>query len=163
MACFDVSSKMLAAAKARLAGVDGCAKTSFHLIHGDADKSQEGRFGAKPREYPETARRAFDFVYCFDVMVHMDAHAMYRCLKRIEALLADTPDARAFISTSNLNAPDGFARFEKQTKYSVGGFFFGFSPGWVCLALGSASWVSFWCAPAAIFSPLLQRPQTHSS
>lgn len=124
MACFDVSSKMLAAAKARLAGVDGCAKTSFHLIHGDADKSQEGRFGAKPREYPETARRAFDFVYCFDVMVHMDAHAMYRCLKRIEALLADTPDARAFISTSNLNAPDGFARFEKQTKYSVGGFFF---------------------------------------
>ena len=28
------------------------------------------------------------------------------------------------MSTANLAAPDGFARFERQSKYTVGGFFF---------------------------------------
>ena len=89
--------------------------------HGDAAPSDAG-FGAGPRAYPPTMARGFDFVYCFDVMVHLDAHAMYRCLRRVESLLAD--GGRAFVSTANLKAPDGFARFEKQSKYSVGGFFF---------------------------------------
>mmetsp|Transcript_23380 Transcript_23380/g.70042 ORF Transcript_23380/g.70042 Transcript_23380/m.70042 type:complete len:288 (-) Transcript_23380:16-879(-) len=117
--CFDVSGKMLKAAEARLRGVDNVA---FTLIHGDAEPADAG-FGAGPRAYPAAAERAFDVVYCFDVMVHMDAHAMYRCLKRIASLLKDG-EARAFVSTANLLAPDGWGRFEKQAKYSVGGFYF---------------------------------------
>ena len=119
LACCDVSAKMLARAEAALAG--GSGATSFHLVHGDAAPSDAG-FGAGPRAYPTAMARGFDFVYCFDVMVHLDAHAMYRCLRRVESLLAD--GGRAFVSTANLKAPDGFARFEKQSKYSVGGFFF---------------------------------------
>ena len=118
IACFDVSARMLASAKAALAGAPNA---TFRHVHGDATPGDAG-FGKAPRAYPEACAAAFDFVYCFDVMVHMDAHAMFRCLKRIAALLA--PGGKAFVSTSNLLAPDGFARFEAQAKYSVGGFFF---------------------------------------
>jgi 2-polyprenyl-3-methyl-5-hydroxy-6-metoxy-1,4-benzoquinol methylase len=116
--CFDVSAKMLAAAKRALASEENVA---FAQIHGDASGADAG-FCDKPRHYAPEHKHAYDFVYCFDVMVHMDAHAMFRCLKRIRALLKD--DGKAFISTSNLLAPDGFRRFETQEKYSVGGFYF---------------------------------------
>lgn len=119
LACVDVSGKMLAAAKKALADAPNAA---FHLVHGDADPADAGFDAARPRAYPAALAGSLDFVYCFDVMVHMDAHAMYRCLKRVAALLKD--DGRAFISTSNLAAPDGFARFEAQSKYTVGGFYF---------------------------------------
>ena len=124
LACCDVSSKMLEKAKERLASTEGAGAASFHLVHGDGDKGDAGFSDDAPRAYPARMARAFDFVYCFDVMVHMDAHAMFRCLKRIESLLKDDGKSRAFVSTANLKAPDGFARFEKQSKYSVGGFFF---------------------------------------
>ena len=116
--CFDVSAKMLAAAKSALATQQNVACAQ---IHGDACSADAG-FAGKPRHYAPHPQHAYDFVYCFDVMVHMDAHAMFRCLKRIRALLKD--DGKAFISTSNLLAPDGFRRFETQEKYSVGGFYF---------------------------------------
>ena len=116
--CFDVSAKMLAAAKSALSSEKNVA---FAQIHGDASSADAG-FADKPRHYAPQHEHAYDFVYCFDVMVHMDAHAMFRCLKRIRALLKD--DGKAFISTSNLLAPDGFRRFEAQEKYSVGGFYF---------------------------------------
>jgi 2-polyprenyl-3-methyl-5-hydroxy-6-metoxy-1,4-benzoquinol methylase len=116
--CFDVSAKMLAAAKSALASQENVA---FAQIHGDASGADAG-FSDKQRHYAPQHKHAYDFVYCFDVMVHMDAHAMFRCLKRIRSLLKS--DGRAFISTSNLLAPDGFRRFEAQEKYSVGGFYF---------------------------------------
>ncbi|CAH0370238.1 unnamed protein product [Pelagomonas calceolata] len=116
--CFDVSAKMLAAAKQALASQEN---VTFAQIHGDASGADAG-FSDKPRHYAPQHKHAYDFVYCFDVMVHMDAHAMFRCLKRIRALLKD--EGKAFISTSNLLAPDGFRRFEAQEKYSVGGFYF---------------------------------------
>ena len=116
--CFDVSGKMLTAAKSALSSQENVA---FAQIHGDASGADAG-FSSKPRHYAPQHQHAYDFVYCFDVMVHMDAHAMFRCLKRIRALLKD--DGKAFISTSNLLAPDGFRRFEAQEKYSVGGFYF---------------------------------------
>ena len=118
--CFDVSAKMLAAAKQALSTQKNVA---FAQVHGDACSTDAG-FSGKPRHYAPQHQHAYDFVYCFDVMVHMDAHAMFRCLKRIESLLKDDGKSRAFVSTANLKAPDGFARFEKQSKYSVGGFFF---------------------------------------
>ena len=70
------------------------ANVACHLVHGDADPADAGFDPRRPRAYPPDFARGFDFVYCFDVMVHMDAHAMYRCLRRIEALLAE--DGRAF-------------------------------------------------------------------
>jgi len=95
---------------------------TFSHVHGDGPESEAG-FDDKPRSYPTSSRAAYDFVYCFDVMVHMDLHAMFRCLKRIRALMKDD-DSRAFISTANLLAPAGWARFERQSKYTVGGFYF---------------------------------------
>jgi len=55
---------------------------TFSHVHGDGPESEAG-FDDKPRSYPTSSRAAYDFVYCFDVMVHMDLHAMFRCLKRI--------------------------------------------------------------------------------
>ena len=79
--CFDVSAKMLAAAKQALSTQKNVA---FAQVHGDACSSDAG-FCDKPRHYAPQHEHAYDFVYCFDVMVHMDAHAMFRCLKRIRA------------------------------------------------------------------------------
>ncbi|KAJ8598902.1 hypothetical protein CTAYLR_010748 [Chrysophaeum taylorii] len=105
--CFDLSSKMLAKAKEVLG--DKCC----HYHHGDVA-------GVPPTS---SLRDKFDFVYCFDVMVHMDTHTIYRCLHKIRGLLKK-PGGRAFISTANLAAPDGWARFESQPRFSVAGFFF---------------------------------------
>ena len=106
-------------------GVSGCSvgvggACVGDSCDGDASGADAG-FSSKPRHYAPQHEHAYGFVYCFDVMVHMDAHAMFRCLKRIRSLLKR--DGRAFISTSNLLAPDGCRRFEAQEKYSVGGFY----------------------------------------
>ena len=121
--CFDVSAKMLA--KARQALEPLFPNVDFHHVHGDADRDQEGVFSdAAPLAYRTAHRAAFDVVYCFDVMVHMDLHAAFACLKRLRALLRESPRARAFVSTANLLSPNGWARFQKQSRASVGGFVF---------------------------------------
>lgn len=51
---------------------------------------------------------AFDLVVCFDVMVHMDLHTMYRYFRLIRAMLR--PSGAAFVSTANLLAPLGWRR-----------------------------------------------------
>jgi SAM-dependent methyltransferase len=71
---------------------------------------------------------AFDVVVVFDVLVHCDAHVQYayfkelaRMLRRSDAGGGHAP-GRALISTANLLAPDGWARFQAQRSQSVGGF-----------------------------------------
>mmetsp|Transcript_10556 Transcript_10556/g.42672 ORF Transcript_10556/g.42672 Transcript_10556/m.42672 type:complete len:217 (+) Transcript_10556:657-1307(+) len=140
LALFDVSAKMLDRARAAVdAATQSCGPPSrtaptamppsfgvveYHHVTGDGDASPGDDFSDDvARSYPLSARAAFDLVVCFDVMVHMDLHTIFRCLKRIRALLKP-PHGRAFISTANLAAPDGWARFAKQARFTVGGFYF---------------------------------------
>lgn len=97
LALYDVSSKMLETARK----VVGPA-ASYHL-----------------KEYPDGP---FDFIICFDVMVHMDLHTTFSTLRKIKTLLS--PQGRAFVSTANLATKDGWERFSKQERASVGGFCF---------------------------------------
>lgn len=64
----------------------------------------------------------FDFIYCFDVFPHCDIHTIYNYLVEIRKLLKK--DGRAFLSTANLLSEDGWKRFSRQSKFTVGGFYF---------------------------------------
>lgn len=64
----------------------------------------------------------FDFVYSFDVFVHVDLHVMWRYFLEIGKLLKS--GGKAFVHTANLLAPDGWARFAGQKKATVGGHYF---------------------------------------
>lgn len=111
----DVSQKMLARTKTTL---QQFSHVRYIHVPGDSDPSKDVEF----TDFPSTLREAIDFLVCFDVMVHMDLHTIFATLKRIYALLK--PNAKAFISTANLLAPDGWNRFRIQSRASVGGFFF---------------------------------------
>jgi len=64
----------------------------------------------------------FDFIYAFDVFVHVDAHTLYGYLKEIKQTLV--PHGRALLHVANLTAPLGFKRFSEQKTCTAGGFFF---------------------------------------
>ena len=64
----------------------------------------------------------FDFVYSFDVLVHVDLHVMWKYFREIGNLLKS--GGKAFVHTANLAAPDGWARFAQQEEASVGGHYF---------------------------------------
>ncbi|CAE7667003.1 unnamed protein product [Symbiodinium pilosum] len=109
LVCFDVSEGMLARAKSRIVGELGQKHVDFQLISGDA-------------AYPQKYNCSFDFVYSFDVFVHMDLHQMRQSLLCMHSILR--PSGLCFVSFANLLAPDGWRRFAKQQHYSVGGFYF---------------------------------------
>jgi SAM-dependent methyltransferase len=69
-------------------------------------------------EYEST----MDFVYAFDVMVHLDLHTIWRSMCTIHDLLK--PGGYMFIHTANLLTEMGWRRFESQLKYSPPGFYF---------------------------------------
>mmetsp|Transcript_28125 Transcript_28125/g.86216 ORF Transcript_28125/g.86216 Transcript_28125/m.86216 type:complete len:314 (+) Transcript_28125:56-997(+) len=123
---FDVSKQMLARARASLKDVLALQKqTVVEFVHvdGDGDDADPDSFAdSTPRKYATRHRASYDLVVCFDVMVHMDLHTVFKCLRRIRALLK--PGGVAFVSTANLLAPDGWARFEVQSRATVGGFYF---------------------------------------
>jgi 2-polyprenyl-3-methyl-5-hydroxy-6-metoxy-1,4-benzoquinol methylase len=104
--CFDISSEMLKRAQQALASH---SNTEFVLLH-------------EARGFQAQFHSSFDFVVCFDVMVHMDLHTMWQYFVEIHKILK--PGGKAFVSTANLSAPGGWQRFEKQSKFTVGGFYF---------------------------------------
>ncbi|CAM9669585.1 unnamed protein product [Chrysoparadoxa australica] len=110
MDCFDISQQMLARCKEALDGQETAAATatSFTLL--------------KEPKLPKKAAEAFDFVICFDVLVHVDLHIIYRYMQEIRRVLK--PGGKAFISTANVCSEGGWNRFSTQTKYTVGGFHF---------------------------------------
>lgn len=66
---------------------------------------------------------AFDFVYSFDVWVHLDLHTQWAYLQEISRVLE--PRGRAFLHTSNLNTDEGWKHFSSQDRFDVtGGFYF---------------------------------------
>eukprot|EP00916_Digyalum_oweni_P014843 GHVL01024279.1.p1 GENE.GHVL01024279.1~~GHVL01024279.1.p1 ORF type:complete len:204 (+),score=17.76 GHVL01024279.1:423-1034(+) len=65
---------------------------------------------------------AFDLIYSIDCMVHMDLHTIYRWLTNIEKLLK--PGGHAVITVADITAKGCWQRFKRQSRYSVGGFYF---------------------------------------
>ena len=131
LTCLDISAGMLSKAKAALfahPAANTITKIDFVLL-GD-NSSNNNRI-----EYPKHLHSTCDFLYCFDVLVHVDLHTLYQTLHQIRLLLK--PGGTAFFSTANLLTPAGFRRFAAQTKYTVGGFYF-LSPDIVTLLLGKA-------------------------
>lgn len=108
LVCFDISAEMLKAARRHLTA-GGHSNIRYQHVEGDQD-------------YPEEYDGSFDVVYSFDVFVHMDLHQMRRSLRSMYRLLR--PGGMCFVSFANLLAPDGWRRFARQQKYSVGGFYF---------------------------------------
>eukprot|EP00929_Paragymnodinium_shiwhaense_P039775 TRINITY_DN20850_c1_g1_i1.p1 TRINITY_DN20850_c1_g1~~TRINITY_DN20850_c1_g1_i1.p1 ORF type:complete len:377 (+),score=91.72 TRINITY_DN20850_c1_g1_i1:60-1133(+) len=108
LVCFDISSEMLKSAK-KFLDASNRTNVKYQLIDGES-------------EYPKEHIDAFDFVYCFDVLVHVDLHQMRRTLRNTLRILK--PGGRCFVSFANLLAPGGWQRFARQEKYSVGGFYF---------------------------------------
>lgn len=121
--CFDISQEMLGAAKKYLSSKD-LGNVQFQHLAPNTN-------GAYPKKYDGS----FDFVYSFDVFVHMDLHEMRQTLCSIRALLK--PGGGCFVSFANLLAPDGWRRFSRQAKYTVGGFYF-ISPDIACQLLRKA-------------------------
>lgn len=103
--CFDISSAMLKTARAALAGH---SNVRFVLLD---DSALATKFADR-----------FDFVYAFDVFVHLDLHTTWRYLRDIRATLR--PGGRLFIHTANLKAPGGWDRFARQREYHVEGHYF---------------------------------------
>jgi SAM-dependent methyltransferase len=96
--CFDISEGMLEQARRRLAG---CDNVEYVLLDGPS----------LPAELGET----FDFLYSFDVFVHLDLHTIWRYVEEIERTLR--PGGHAFLHTANLTAPGGWESFAAQAHY----------------------------------------------
>lgn len=109
--CFDISKEMLK--KAESAVVLAQTKqlhskpATFTLLSEPKFPNEDG---------------IFDFVYAFDVFPHVDLHTQWRYYQEFFRIMK--PGAKAIIHTANLEAPEGWARFAQQDKYSVGGFYF---------------------------------------
>ena len=107
--CFDISQQMLARAKHALAHH---SNVTFDLVRESCELPAECKAGGG----------VFDFVYSFDVFVHIDLHTTWRYFQEIAACLK--PGGRFFVSTATLSTPDGWARFASQSQFTVGGFYF---------------------------------------
>ncbi len=102
---FDVAPRMLERARAELRTVAGA---HFHVLE-------------RPKLADHLEGR-FDFIYSFDVFVHLDLHVQWQYLCEFERVLR--PGGKAFIHTANLTADAGWERFVNQDHYRVEGFYF---------------------------------------
>lgn len=103
--CFDISSEMLKKAEAALANY---SNVNYILLN--------------QSQFPDSFTEKIDFVYSFDVFVHLDLHTMWKYFNEIRRILKE--GCMAFLHTTNLKAPDGWERFSHQTAYSLEGHYF---------------------------------------
>ena len=66
----------------------------------------------------------FDVVYAFDVFPHLDLHTQREYFRAFHRLLRPGGGGRVFLSVATVTTPLGWARFERQTHYTAGGFWF---------------------------------------
>ena len=71
--------------------------------------------------FPDFGKK-FEFVYCFDVFVHVDMHCFYQQLINLKPHLC--PTAKIFLSVADITSTLGFDRFKKQKSFKVSGFCF---------------------------------------
>lgn len=105
LTCFDISEDMLTNARKNLTNF---SNIEYLLIDG--------------QYFPKNYKYKFDFVYSFDVFVHLDLHTIWSYFKEIKKILSKS--GKVFLHTTNLNAPKGWERFSKQDKYKVEGHYF---------------------------------------
>lgn len=103
--CFDVSSGMLRKAQRALGHLD---RVHYVKLRG--------------LDCPAELKERLDFVYAFDVLVHLDLHELWRAITMMSDLLR--PGGRALVHVANLNAPLGWDKFSRQKGFSVGGLYF---------------------------------------
>jgi SAM-dependent methyltransferase len=103
--CLDVSKEMLARTRKALHG-----ERHVHYV-----------LLTEPK-FPDGLEDHFDFVYSFDVFVHLDLHVMWKYFQEIRRILR--PGGTSFVHTSNLTAPGGWAHFARQDRFSVGEHYF---------------------------------------
>lgn len=103
--CFDISSEMLKKAKAAL----GANTNATYVL-------------LKETVLPSNLKGQLDFIYAFDVFVHLDLHTLWKYFQEIAGALKS--GGRAFIHTTNLRAPGGWKRFTSQNEYSILGHYF---------------------------------------
>jgi SAM-dependent methyltransferase len=103
--CFDVSEMMLEHARRALADKDN---VSFAHVE-------------QPK-LPDDLGGRLDFVYSYDVFVHLDLHTIWKYVQEIARVLK--PGGRAFLHTTNLTAPGGWERFAAQDHYTLDGHYF---------------------------------------
>jgi SAM-dependent methyltransferase len=103
--CFDISKGMLELARQALAD---CPNVEYVLQHEPS--------------LPANLADTFDFLYSFDVFVHLDLHTIWKYVREIERSLR--PGAHEFIHTANLTAPAGWEMFEVQVRYYPEGHYF---------------------------------------
>ncbi len=102
---FDISSKMLTKAEDFLSSH---TNIQFNLLNSPS--------------LPEEFTNSIDFAYSFDVFVHLDIHTIWRYFKEIYRVLK--PGGHAFLHTSNLASPGGWAHFSTQNEYNVSHHYF---------------------------------------
>ena len=102
---YDISAMMLAHAQRALAG-----KPNVDLVL------------LKTPSLPAELTGRLDFVYSFDVFVHLDLHTQWKYIQEIARVLK--PGGRAFLHTANLTAPAGWERFASQDHYTLDGHYF---------------------------------------
>ncbi|HXA41974.1 MAG TPA: class I SAM-dependent methyltransferase [Candidatus Solibacter sp.] len=100
MWCFDISEQMLARARDAL-GND--PRANFVLLD-------------RP-EFPADQHERFDFVYSFDVFVHLDLHMMWRYLQEFVQLVK--PGGAFMFHTSNIATAEGWRFFASQERFTI--------------------------------------------
>jgi SAM-dependent methyltransferase len=103
--CFDISAEMLKKAKTVLSNYPHV--TYVLLEH---------------PKFPDGYEGYFDFVYSFDVFVHLNLHTIWKYFCEIEKILKSK--GTAFIHTSNLGTPKGWEQFASQDRYDPQYFYF---------------------------------------
>ena len=103
--CFDISAEMQIRARSVLAT---STNVEYVLVEG--------------AELPAAMGDTFDFVYSFDVFVHLDVHTMWKYVREIHRVLKD--GGRALLHTTNLTSPGGWNHFAAQDAYKVEGHYF---------------------------------------
>lgn len=98
--CFDIAQEMLKKAEAALKQYE---QVEFHLI--------------KNSQFEPEFSEKFDFVYSFDVFVHLDLHTIWKYLNNIYKILK--LGGKAFIHTTNITTPNGWARFAAYNNYEI--------------------------------------------
>lgn len=112
LVCFDISDRMLAAAKSALATHTNC---SFQLLP-SSDPT--------PAAFPPHYHQSFHTLYLFDVLVHCTPHTIYAYLLTLHCLLLPSASSRLLVHYADMCTPLGWERFERQREERAGGFCF---------------------------------------
>jgi SAM-dependent methyltransferase len=103
--CFDISTEMLRHARQNLTSL---GNVDFVVLEG--------------AQLPASATGQFDFLYAFDVFVHLDLHTQWKYFKEFSRVLK--PGGKVMVHTSNLLTEVGWQQFASQDRFEIRGHYF---------------------------------------